>query len=175
MFNLVNLEISENFKQKNGVTNLKLLVYNSFLSTPLLLLTIFINGEFIKVINYFQGEHDFNYKNLIFFLFASCSIVMITNSSFFISNEKNTSLFTQLISDSKYIVITFISYFVLKSFTLTWKNITGIILSTIAAIIITINSLYNNIKINKNCSKETFKNIKIINNEVSKENVNNSL
>jgi hypothetical protein len=175
MFNLVNLEISENFKQKNGVTNLKLLVYNSFLSTPLLLLTIFINGEFIKVVNYFQEEHDFNYKNLIFFLFASCSIVMITNSSFFISNEKNTSLFTQLISDSKYIVITFISYFVLKSFTLTWKNITGIILSTIAAIIITINSLYNNIKINKNCTKETFKNIKIINNEGSKENINNSL
>ena len=54
-----------------------------------------------------------------------------------------------MISDSKYIVITFISYFVLKSFTLTWKNITGIILSTIAAIIITINSLYNNIKFNK--------------------------
>ena len=80
-----------------------------------------------------------------------------------------------MISDSKYIVITFISYFVLKSFTLTWKNITGIILSTIAAIIITINSLYNNIKINKNCTKETFKNIKIINNEGSKENINNSL
>jgi len=101
MFNLVNLEVSENFKKKNGMTNLKLLVYNSFLSTPLLLITIFINGEFFKVINYFQAEHDFNYKILIFFLFLSCSIVMVTNSSFFISNEKNTSLFTQLISDSK--------------------------------------------------------------------------
>ena len=159
MFNLINLEISENFKQKNGVTNLKLLVYNSFLSTPLLFITIFINGEFFKVINYFQEEHDFNYKYLIIYLFLSCSIVMITNASFFISNEKNTSLFTQLVSDTKYIVITFISYFVLKSFAITWKNMTGIIISTIAAIIITINSLYNNIKINKNLKNCAYDNI----------------
>ena len=175
MFNLVNLEISENFKQKNGVTNLKLLVYNSFLSTPLLLITIFINGEFFKVINYFQAEHDFNYKILIFFLFLSCSIVMVTNSSFFISNEKNTSLFTQLISDSKYIIITFISYFVLQSFTLTWKNITGILLSTIAAIIITINSLYNNIKFENKNKKRNYNKIQENNNEGSKEVVNTSL
>ena len=175
MFNLVNLEISENFKQKNGVTNLKLLVYNSFLSTPILLITISVNGELFRVINYFQEEHDFNYRNLIIFLFLSCFVVMLTNSSFFISNEKNTSLFTQLISDSKYIIITFISYFVLKSFTLTWKNITGIILSTIAAIIITINSLYNNIKFDKKQKKEEFKDIKITNNDSSKEVVNTSL
>ena len=175
MFNLVNLEISENFKQKNGVTNLKLLVYNSFLSTPILLITISVNGELFRVINYFQEEHDFNYRNLIIFLFLSCFVVMLTNSSFFISNEKNTSLFTQLISDSKYIIITFISYFVLQSFTLTWKNITGIILSTIAAIIITINSLYNNIKFEKKHKMETFKNIKINKTDSSKEVVISSL
>ena len=149
MLNLVNLEVSENFKKKNGMTNLKLLVYNSFLSTPLLLIYIFINGEFFRLINYFNEEHDFNYLYLIFFLFISCSIVMVTNASFFISNEKNTSLFTQLVSDTKYIVITFISYVVLQSFVFTWKNITGLFLSTLAAIIITINSLYNNIKFNK--------------------------
>ena len=149
MFNLVNLEISENFKKKNGMTNLKLLVYNSFLSTPLLLIYIFINGEFFRLIDYFKENQEYNYFYLIFFLVISCSIVMITNASFFISNEKNTSLFTQLVSDTKYIVITFISYIVLKSFTFTWKNITGLFLSTLAAIIITINSLYNNIKFNK--------------------------
>ena len=149
MLNLVNLEVSENFKKKNGMTNLKLLVYNSFLSTPLLLIYIFINGEFFRLINYFNEEHDFNYLYLIFFLIISCSIVMVTNASFFISNEKNTSLFTQLVSDTKYIVITFISYVVLQSFVFTWKNITGLFLSTLAAIIITINSLYNNIKFNK--------------------------
>ena len=149
MFNLVNLEISENFKKKNGMTNLKLLVYNSFLSTPLLLIYIFINGEFFRLIDYFKENQEYNYFYLIFFLVISCSIVMITNASFFISNEKNTSLFTQLVSDTKYIVITFISYIVLKSFTFTWKNITGLFLSTLAAIIITINSLYNNIKFKK--------------------------
>ena len=175
MFNLINLEISENFKQKNGVTNLKLLVYNSFLSTPLLFITIFINGEYFKVINYFQEEHDFNYKYLIIYLFLSCSIVMITNASFFISNEKNTSLFTQLVSDTKYIVITFISYFVLKSFAITWKNMTGIIISTIAAIIITINSLYNNIKINKNlknCAYDNIQENQENNNDGSKDTIN---
>ena len=175
MFNLINLEISENFKQKNGVTNLKLLVYNSFLSTPLLFITIFINGEYSKVINYFKEEHDFNYKYLIIYLFLSCSIVMITNASFFISNEKNTSLFTQLVSDTKYIVITFISYFVLKSFAITWKNMTGIIISTIAAIIITINSLYNNIKINKNlknCAYDNIQENQENNNDGSKDTIN---
>ena len=153
MFNLVNLEVSENFKKINGLTNLKLLVYNSFLSTPLLLITIFVNGELFKLVNYFKEEHDFSYIHLIFFLIISCSIVMVTNASFFISNEKNTSLFTQLVSDTKYIVITFISYDVLKSFVFTWKNITGLFLSTLAAIIITVTSLYDNIKFKKNEKK----------------------
>ena len=154
MFNLVNLEVSENFKKLYNMTNLKLLVYNSFLSTPLLFIYIFINGEFFRLINYFKEEHDFSYIYLIFFLFISCSIVMITNSSFFISNEKNTSLFTQLVSDTKYIVITFISYVVLRSFAFTWKNITGLFLSTLAAIIITVNSLYDNIKFKPETNKE---------------------
>ena len=154
MFNLVNLEVSENFKKLYHMTNLKLLVYNSFLSTPLLIIYIFINGEFFRLVNYFKEEHDFSYFYLIFFLFISCSIVMITNSSFFISNEKNTSLFTQLVSDTKYIVITFISYVVLRSFAFTWKNITGLFLSTLAAIIITINSLYTNIKFKPEINKE---------------------
>ena len=87
--------------------------------------------------------------SLAFFLFISCSVVMITNSSFFISNEKNTSLFTQLLSDTKYIVITLISYSVLKSFTFTWKNVTGLCLSTLAAIIISTTTLYDNIQFQK--------------------------
>jgi len=151
-FNLVNLEVSENFKKRNGVSNLKLLVYNSFLSTPILLIAVFAMGEYKKLNLYFHEEHDFSYISLFIFLFISCSVVMITNSSFFISNEKNTSLFTQLLSDTKYIFITLISYLVLKSFTFTWKNITGLCLSTLAAIIITIKSLYDNIQI-KNIEK----------------------
>ena len=104
-------------------------------------------GEHKKLYLYFHEEHDFSYVSLFIFLFISCSVVMITNSSFFISNEKNTSLFTQLLSDTKYIFITLISYAVLKSFTFTWKNVTGLCLSTLAAIIITVKSLYDNIQI----------------------------
>ena len=147
--NLINLEVSENFKKRNGVTNLKLLVYNSFLSTPILLISIFSLGEFGRLVQYFSDEHDFNYISLFFYLFISCLVVMITNSSFFISNEKNTSLFTQLLSDTKYIFITLISYSVLKTFSFTWKNILGLIISTLAAIIITISTLYDNIQFKK--------------------------
>jgi drug/metabolite transporter (DMT)-like permease len=156
-FNLVNLEVSENFKKRNGVTNLKLLVYNSFLSTPILFISIFALGEFRRLVAYFNEEHDFNYISLFFYLFVSCSVVMMTNSSFFISNEKNTSLFTQLLSDTKYIFITLISYSVLKTFSFTWKNILGLLLSTLAAIIITISTLYDNIefKKSKNHQKDT--------------------
>ena len=154
--NLVNLEVSENFKKKNGITNLKLLVYNSFLSTPILIIALFVQGEFFRLVDFFKEEHDFNYLGLFFYLFVSCFVVMITNSSFFISNEKNTSLFTQLLSDTKYIFITLISYSVLKTFTFTWKNVLGLFISTLAAIIITISTLYNNIK---------FKNIKKTNPE----------
>ena len=156
-FNLVNLEVSENFKKKNGVSNLKLLVYNSFLSTPILFATIFIKGEFNDLLKYFNEEHDFSYYNLAFLLFLSCLFVMLTNSSFFISNEKNTSLFTQLISDTKFIFITLISYFVLKSFVFTWKNITGLCLSTLAAIIITFKALFDNIQIKKPKKREFYK------------------
>ena len=167
IFNLINLEVSENFKKKNGVSNLKLLVYNSYLSTPILLLTIFLKGEFFKLIEYFKEDHEFSYLSLFFYLFTSCSVVMITNSSFFISNEKNTSLFTQLLSDTKYIVITLISYSVLKSFTFTWKNITGLCLSTLAAIIITTTTLCDNIQFKKSKKNKNKKKVnrKIINND----------
>ena len=167
IFNLINLEVSENFKKKNGVSNLKLLVYNSYLSTPILLLTIFLKGEFFKLIEYFKEAHEFSYLSLFFYLFTSCSVVMITNSSFFISNEKNTSLFTQLLSDTKYIVITLISYSVLKSFTFTWKNITGLCLSTLAAIIITTTTLCDNIQFKKSKKNKNKKKVNrnIINND----------
>ena len=147
--NLVNLEVSEKKKKKNGVTNLKLLVYNSFLSTPILFISIFIGGEYKKMLIYFNNNNEFNYFGLYFYIFISCAVILVTNSSFFISNEKNTSLFTQLLSDTKYIVITLISYSVLKTFTFTWKNILGLLISTLAAFIITISTLYDNIQFKK--------------------------
>ena len=161
-FNLINLEVSENFRKKNGITNLKLLVYNSFFATPILFITIFLKGEFSCLILYFYEKHDFSVISLCLYLFISCSVVMITNSSFFISNEKNTSLFTQLLSDTKYIFITLISHSVLHTFNFTWKNILGLIISTLAAIIITISTLYDNIQF-KSTSNNDMQEVKIEN------------
>ena len=155
---LINLEVSENFKKKNGVTNLKLLIYNSFLVIPILIVTIFISGEFSRLKIYLNVRHNFYYYRLCIQLFFSCLIEFTTNTSFFMSNEKNSSLFTQLLSDTKYIFITILSYKVLKTFKFTWKNILGVGITTLAGIIITVNSLYNNIQIKKNTDK---KNVKI--------------
>ena len=146
---LINLEISENFKKKNGVTNLKLLIYNSFLIIPILLIAILVSGEYTKLKIYVNTEHNFYYYRLCIQLFLSCVIELTTNTSFFMSNEKNSSLFTQLLSDTKYIFITILSYRVLKTFVFTWKNILGVAITTLAGIIITVNSLYNNIQISK--------------------------
>ena len=148
--NVINLEISENFKKKNGVSNIKLLAYKSFISPPLLFIILFSYGEHQELIKYFKSEHNFSYFSLFIFLFANLFIILINNLSFFISNEKNNSLFTQLLSDSKYIFITLLSYFILKTFNFTWKNIIGLILSTLGAVIITISSMYENIELKKN-------------------------
>ena len=149
MTGLINLEVSENFKKKNGVTNLKLLIYNSFLVIPILLVTIFVSGEYSRLKLYLNSEHNFYYYRLGIQLFFSCVIELTTNASFFMSNEKNSSLFTQLLSDTKYIFITILSYKVLKTFKFTWKNILGVGITTLAGIIITVNSLYNNIQVRK--------------------------
>jgi drug/metabolite transporter (DMT)-like permease len=146
---LINLEVSENFKKKYGMTNLKLLIYNSFLVIPILIITIFISGEYSKLRIYFNAEHNFNYYRLAMQLFFSCVIELTTNTSFFMSNEKNNSLFTQLLSDTKYIFITILSYKVLKTFVFTWKNILGVAITTLAGVLITVNSIYNNIQIKK--------------------------
>ena len=146
---LINLEVSENFKKKNGVTNLKLLIYNSFLVIPILIITIFMTGEYSRLKTYLNSEHKFQYYRLCIQLFFSCVIELTTNASFFMSNEKNSSLFTQLLSDTKYIFITILSYKVLKTFKFTWKNILGVGITTLAGIIITVNSLCNNIQVTK--------------------------
>ena len=146
---LINLEVSENFKKKYGMTNLKLLIYNSFLVIPILIITIFVTGEYSKLRIYFNTEHNFQYYRLGIQLFFSCVIELMTNTSFFMSNEKNSSLFTQLLSDTKYIFITILSYKVLKTFVFTWKNILGVAITTLAGVLITVNSIYNNIQIKK--------------------------
>ena len=147
IMSVMNLEISENFKKQNGISNIKLLAYNSFILPPILILYIFLFGEFNHLVKYFKEKHNFSYFGLFFNLFLSCSIRIIDSISFFISNEKIQSLLTQILSDTKYIIVTLLSYFILKTFSFTWKNGLGLAISTLGAVIITINSMYENIEI----------------------------
>jgi drug/metabolite transporter (DMT)-like permease len=154
---IIYCKLTEIYHKITGYTNIQLLIYNNYLTLPSLFLGIFITGEYRRLYDYFDSEDndsEGSVYSLLFYLFLYGVICSVLTSSFFISNEKNTSLFTQLLSDTKYIVITLISYSVLKSFTFTWKNVTGLCLSTLAAIIITIKSLYDNIQI-KNLNNET--------------------
>ena len=149
---IIYVKFGENFKKKTGVTNLKLLVYNSYLSQPILIAAIFIRGEYKKVFLYFNNENiiDKNYYyGFLFYLFISCSLCIILNSSFLLSNEKNSSLFTQLLSNSKDILFAFLSYFILKNNKLTIRIIIGLIISTTGALLISMKSLSENLKFEK--------------------------
>ena len=89
-------QMSDGFSKKNGVSNLKLLVYNGYLATPILFSCIFISGEYKRLMAY----DGYSY-GLISLVLLSMSLAVVLNSSYFISNEKNSSLFTQLLSNSK--------------------------------------------------------------------------
>ena len=153
---IIYVKFSEIFKKKTKVTNLKLLVYNSYLSNPILILMIFVSGEYSRVYNYFweiNGEKNF-YYGFVFFLFISCALCVILNSSFLLSNEKNSSLFTQLLSNSKDILFSFLSYFVFKNSKLTLRIIVGLIISTIGALLISMKSISENLIFENKKEKE---------------------
>jgi hypothetical protein len=89
-------QMSDSFKKKNGISNLNLLVYNSYISTPILFACIFISGEY-KSLLAFQGYTI----GFFFWLLLSTLMAVLLNSSYFLSNEANSSLFSQLLSNSK--------------------------------------------------------------------------
>lgn len=89
-------QISDSFKRKHGISNLNLLVYNSYISTPILFSLIFISGEYKRLL-----EYDGFSIGFFFWLCLSCFMAVILNSSYFISNEVNSSLFSQLIANCK--------------------------------------------------------------------------
>ena len=148
---IIYVKFSEVFKKKTKVTNLKLLVYNSFLANPILIIAIFISGEYKRIMEYFQIKNfDGTYFGFFGFLVSSCALCIMLNSSFFISNEKNSSLFTQLLSNSKDIIVSFLSYFFLKDNKLTIKIVLGLFISTTGAILVSMKSICDNLIVPKN-------------------------
>ena len=134
-------KVSEKFRKRNGISNIKLLIYNSFLITPFLLIAIFLSGEFIRLSKYFKNINNNDLIGLSLGLLFSCVLCLILNSSCFFSNEKNSSLFTQLLGNCKDILISFSSLIILKDFKPTFKTIAGLIISTSGAILFSMKSL----------------------------------
>lgn len=148
-FTVIYNKMTETFRRKTNISNLKLLVYNSFLSCPFLLFFSFISGESVKIKNYFlEGkimEYGPYYKFFLV-LFMSCSFCVGLILCLFISNEKNSSLFTAMLSNSKDILITALSYFFLKGNKFTFNVIGGLLIATIGALMISFKSIYDNTK-----------------------------
>jgi drug/metabolite transporter (DMT)-like permease len=157
---IVYIKLTEGFKKKTKASNLKLLVYNSYLANPILLIAMFISGEYKQVGNFFFGDvppFEGSYFSIFFVLVISCVMCLILNSSFFISNEKNSSLFTQLLSNSKDIFLSLLSYFFLKNNKFTGKMILGLVISTIGAFLASTKSICDNLKFGKESDDGKFK------------------
>ena len=158
---IVYIKLTEGFKKKTGASNLKLLVYNSYLANPILIIAMIISGEYKKIGEYFFGDvppFEGSYLGFFFILSISCLMCLILNSSFFISNEKSSSLLTQLLANSKDIFISFLSFFFLKNNKLTFKIIFGLMISTFGALIASAKSICDNLKMGgKEERKEQFK------------------
>ena len=135
---------SENFKKKNGIPNLKLIVYNTFLASPILIILIFVSGEYAGIIKYFtdNGSKAGFLMGFLPTLSLICLLVVILNSSCMISNEKNSSLFTSLLANCKDIFISLISCFVIGEFQGTPSIFIGICISTLGALVFS----YKNIR-----------------------------
>ena len=122
------------------------MVYNSYLSCPILFTLIFVTGEYKRLINYFTEEQIFEgtYFGALVYLFLFCFFCVLLILSFFISNEKNSSLFTAMLSNSKDIIITGLSFFWLKGTKFTFFIIGGLLISTVGAVLIAVKSMLDN-------------------------------
>ena len=163
-------KFSEVFRKMTGDSNLKLLIYNAYIINPLLFIGIFVSGEYKKLMEYFTNENEKNiegtFAGLFFYLFLSCFFSVILNSSFFISNEKTSSLMTNLLTNTKSIFISAALYlFDKKKNKLTFKMVFGLGMATIGAVFITSHSFWNNLKCNKKNKDDEMQKVKISENE----------
>ena len=152
LMSLLYTKYSEVFRNWTGFSNLKLLVYNAYICNPILLAGIFITGENVRLAKYLTNnaegieEKYHGYYGAGFFLFLSCFFCFILTSSFFISNEKISSLMTNLLNNSRTIFISASLYFFDRSKNeLNLRMVIGLSMSTIGAIFINAENLINNL------------------------------
>ena len=152
---------TELFRKYTGVSNLKLLVYNNYLTMPILITALICTGEGKRLYIYLTCEDNGSegtFYGLALYLFISCLFCATLTSSFFISNEKNSSLFTKLLTNTKTIFSSFTLYVFDKA-----KNkfnipiFIGLMMSTLGAIFINVESLFYNLFFKKEKKKNNNK------------------
>ena len=155
LMSLLYTKYSEVFRSWTGFSNLKLLVYNAYICNPILLAGIFITGEYKRLLVYLTNnaegieEKYYGYYGTALFLFLSCFFCFVLTSSFFISNEKISSLMTNLLNNSRTIFISASLYFFDSSKNeLNLRMVIGLSMSTIGAIFINAENLINNLIFN---------------------------
>ena len=161
LMSLLYTKYSEVFRKITGFSNLKLLVYNAYICNPILLAGIFITGEYKRLSAYFSNnaegieEKYYGYYGTFLFLFLSAFFCFILTSSFFISNEKISSLMTNLLNNSRTIFISASLYFFDRSKNeLNLRMIIGLTMSTVGAIFINAENLINNLIFNTGSKKD---------------------
>ena len=149
---------TEVFKRHTKVSNLKLLVYNNYLNMPILILCIFLSGEAKRLYIYFTNENNGSEGTILglaMFLSISCVFCAILTASFFISNEKNSSLLTNLLTNTKTIFTSVTLYLFDKSKNkLSIPIFVGLGMGTLGAIFINAESLFYNLSLKKTDKKE---------------------
>ena len=155
-------KFTEVFRKHTGVSNLKLLVYNNYLSIPILLTADFFTGEVRRLYIYLTSENNGSegtFYGLAFFLFLSCLFCAILTSSFFISNEKTSSLITNLLTNTKTVFASITLYLFDKAKNkLTIPIFLGLMMSTLGAIFINAESLFYNLSFKKGKENKIEKN-----------------
>jgi len=171
---VIYIKFTESFRKTTGFSNLKLLVYNSYLINPVLILLIFITGENKKIYQYFHNYNNTtnldNYQGLFFYIFLSCILCVILNSSFFLSNEKNSSILTQLLANSKDIFVSGLSFVMLKNNNFSFNKLFGLIISTIGAVLISSKSIIDNLKLGIHEEKKYYIQLSDLNDDVFESN-----
>ena len=83
----------------------------------------------------------------------SCAFCVGLIMCLFTSNEKNSSLFTSMLSNCKDIIISVLSNFFLSNNKFTKNVVGGLLIATIGAVLISFRSIYENTKLKNNKSE----------------------
>ena len=148
-------KFSEVFREKTNYSNFKLLIYNSRICTPFFIIGIFVTGEHLRLKDYImENTTEYLIKSFLY-VFLSASFVLILTLSFFVSNEKISSLMTNLLNNSRTIFISLSLYiFDSEKNDLNWIIVTGVVMSTLGAIFINAETLIKNLIFNKKDDKK---------------------